>query len=394
MQGWNLHSSIFQTGLTALLGAIACAWVILAIETLLGMRRLTRISEVTPLPDASLPPVSILVSARDEAEKMPAALRSMLALDYPDYQVVAVDDRSCDATPQILREISAGCKRLTTLRVDELPPSWLGKPYGLQTAYEHSAGEWLVFTDADVRFEPSVLRRAVTLALEQSFDHLTLIPGMEIHGFWERTALNFFGLAVLLYSRPWTVPDPASRCYIGIGAFQLVRRSAYEKIGTHRRLALEVVDDMKLGRLVKEAGLKSGAAVADDLLEIRWHSGIANIIRGTEKNFFATAGFRTGFALAQFSAVFVLNALPFLVLPFVNGWALGFAAAAAGTAVMVSGTSAVRGRGSPLYGLTHPLGALLFVYMGLRSMAITLWQRGIYWRDTFYPLDALRRGAV
>ncbi len=358
------------------------------------MRRLARISAVTPLPDAALPPVSVLVSARDEAEKMPAALRSMLALDYPDYQVVAVDDRSCDATPQILREISAGCKRLTALRVDKLPPGWLGKPHGLETAYEHSRGEWLVFTDADVRFEPSVVRRAMTLALEQGFHHLTLIPGMEIRGFWERTALNFFGLAVLLYSRPWTVPDPTSRSYIGVGAFQLVRRSAYEKIGTHRRLALEVVDDMKLGRLVKEAGLKSGAALADDLLEIRWHSGIANIIRGTEKNFFATAGFRTGFALAQFSAVFVLNALPFLVLPFVSGWALGFAATAAGIAVLVSGASSVRGRGSPLYGLTHPLGAILFVYMGMRSMAITLRQRGIYWRDTFYPLDALRRGAV
>lgn len=377
-----------------LLGAVACAWLILGAQSWMGMRRLPRVSSATPLPDAALPSVSLLLSARDEAEKMPAALRSMLALDYPNYEVVAVDDRSRDATPEILREISAGCKHLRAVRVDELPAGWLGKPHGLQAAFERSTGEWLVFTDADVRFEPESVRLAVSLALERGLDHLTLIPAMEIHGFWERTVLNFFGLALLLAARPWAVPDPASGAYMGIGAFQLIRRTAYEKIGTHRRLAFEVVDDMKLGRLVKQAGLRSSTGIADDLLRIRWHSGIGNIIRGTEKNFFAAAGFRTVFALAQFLAMLLFNVLPFAVMPFVSGWALGFAAAAAGIATLVSAVASVRNGGSPLYGLTHPLGALLVVYMGLRSLAITLRQNGIYWRETFYPLDALRRGVV
>ncbi len=379
---------------TALLGAVACTWLILATQMSLGMRRVPRLSSVTPLPDAALPTVSLLFSARDEAEKMPAALRSMLALDYPGYEVVAVDDRSGDATPEILREFSAACKRLRAVRVDELPPGWLGKPHGLETAYEHSHGDWLVFTDADVRFAPESLRLAVSLAIDRGCDHLTLIPGMDVVGFWERTVLNFFGLAVLLAARPWSVPNPASSAYIGIGAFQLLRRSAYEQIGTHRRLAMEVVDDLKLGWLVKQAGLRSGAAIADDLLRIRWHSGIGNIIRGTEKNFFATASFRTGRALAQYLAMLILNVLPFVALPFVSGWALGFAAVGAVIPVGVSGAAAVRGGGSPLYGLTHPLGAVLVFYMALRSMAITLRQRGIYWRGTFYPLEALRRGVV
>lgn len=388
------HFTTIHIAFTVLLGVVAGVWLILAAQCLAGMRRLPRVSSVTPLPDAALPPVSLLVSARDEAEKMPAALRSMLALDYPAYEVVAVDDRSRDATPEILREFSAACKHLRAVRVDELPAAWLGKPHGLQTAYERSTGEWLVFTDADVRYEPRSLRLAVSLAVERGLDHLTLIPEMEIQGFWERTVLNFFSLALLLAARPWAVPDPASSAYIGIGAFQLIRRSAYEKIGTHRRLAFEVVDDMKLGRLVKQAGLKSSAGIADDLLHLRWHSGIANIIRGTEKNFFAAAGFRTFVALAQFLAMLVFNVLPFAALPFVTGWALGFAALAAGTAALVSGVASARNGGSALYGFTHPLGALLVVYMGLRSLAITLRQNGIYWRDTFYPLDALRRGVV
>jgi len=378
----------------ALLGVIACAWVLLAAQLTAGMRRLPRASSVRSLPDAALPPVSLLVSARDEAEKMPAALRSMLSLDYPSYEVVAVDDRSSDATPEILREIAAGCKRLRTARVDELPPGWLGKPHGLQTAYEHSRGDWLVFTDADVRYEPASLRLAMSLALERGLDHLTLIPEMEIHGFWERTVLNFFGLAGILAARPWAVADPASRAYAGVGAFQLLRRAAYEQMGTHRRLAMEVVDDMKLGWLVKRAGLKSCTGLAEDLLHIRWHSGVGNIIRGTEKNFFAAVGFRTGRAVAALFAVLMLNVLPFAALPFVHGWALAFAVIAAVIMVVVSGAVAARTGGSPLYGLTHPLGALVVVYMAMRSMAITMRQRGIYWRGTFYPLDALRRGAV
>jgi len=380
--------------MTVLLGALASAWVMLAAQLAAGMRRLPRVSSVTPAADAGLPSVSVLVSARDEAEKLPAAMRSLLELEYPTYEVVAVDDRSRDSTYEILREFAAGCKRLRVVRVEELPEGWLGKPHGLETAYEHSTGEWLVFTDADVRYERKALRLAVSLALERGLDHLTLIPEMEIRGFWERTVLNFFGLTGIMAARPWEVGNPASRAYAGVGAFQLLRRSAYERIGTHRRLAMEVVDDMKLGWLVKQAGLKSCTGLAEDLLRIRWHAGIGNIIRGTEKNFFATAKFRTGIALAQYTAILLLNVLPFVALPFVRGWALGWAATAAGIMVMVSGAVAMRTGGSVVYGLTHPLGALVVVYMALRSMAKTLWQRGIYWRGTFYPLEALRRGAV
>lgn len=389
-----MHFPIFHLALTVLLGVVAGAWLLLAAHAAVGLPRVPRLTSVTPFPDAELPSVSLLVSARDEAEKMPAALRSMLSLDYPNYEVVVVDDRSRDATPEILREFAATCKHLQVIRVEELPAGWLGKPHGLQTAYERSHGDWLVFTDADVRYHPQALRLALSLALERGCDHLTLIPGMDISGFWERTVLNFFGLAVLLSARPWAVPDPASSAYIGIGAFQLLRRTAYEKIGAHRRLAFEVVDDMKLARLVKEAGLRSSAARAAELLRIRWHSGLANIIRGTEKNFFATAKFRTGTALAQYLAGLVFNVLPYVALPFVAGWAFALAAIASTIATIVSGAAAAQDGASPLYGFTHPLGALLVFYMAMRSMVITLRQRGIYWRETFYPLDALRRGVV
>ncbi len=325
---------------------------------------------------------------------MPAALRSMLAQDYPGYEVVAVDDRSSDATPQILDEFARACKHLKPVRVDSLPPDWLGKPHGLQQAYKHSSGEWLVFTDADVVYEPDVLRRAVSLAIEKGWDHLTLLAAMEMVGFWEKTLLTFFALAGIFYTQPWDVPNPRSRCYAGVGAFQLLRRSAYESLGTHKRLAMEVVDDMKLGKLVKEAGYISGVAWPERSLRLRWHSGLANLVRGTEKNFFAASGFSLPIVLAQVLAILLFFVAPFAALAFTSGLAQCFAGVAVAGALAIHAGLAMVNRVSPLYALTQPLGALFFAYMLSRSTFLTLRQGGIYWRDTFYPLEQLRRGVV
>jgi hypothetical protein len=238
------------------------------------------------------------------------------------------------------------------------------------------------------------LRRAVSLALERGYDHLTLFPLMEMSGFWEKTLLTYFLLGGLIYTRMWTIRDPRSRSYAGVGAFQLLRRSVYEAVGTHRRLALEVVDDMKLGKLVKQAGYVSGVALSEDLLRLRWHSGVGNIIRGTEKNFFAAAGFRLAHAAGQIGFVLLISVCPFLALPFAGGWARVLAGVAAASATLLHARVTRLGRVSPLYGLTHPLGALLFSYMLARSVFITLRQKGIYWRGTFYPLKELRGGIV
>jgi glycosyltransferase involved in cell wall biosynthesis len=393
-QDCAVHFSVFHIVLTILLGVVAGAWVILAAQCVLGVRRLPRVSTVTPLADAGLPSVSVLVSARDEAEKMPAALRSMLAVDYPNYEVIAVDDRSGDATPEILREFAAACKHLHVIRVEELPEGWLGKPHGLQTAYETARGDWLLFTDADVHFHPQLVRGAVSLALERGWDHLTIFPMVDMSGFWEKAFLSYFLLGGFVSSRAWEVPDPKSGAYAGAGAFQLLRRSVYEAIGTHRRLALEVVDDMKLGRLVKDAGYTSGVALAEDLMRLRWHSGVANIVRGLEKNLFAAARFRWHIAAAQIAVVLLISIVPFLALLSTRGWAQMFAGVAAASAILLQARMARLGRASAFYGLTHPVGGILVSFMVARSAFLTLWQRGIYWRGTFYPLETLRRGIV
>ncbi|HYY15759.1 MAG TPA: glycosyltransferase [Gammaproteobacteria bacterium] len=173
---------------TFLLGAIILLWAVLALRTVRGMNRLPGLPAASLIPDADCPPVSILFSARDEAERLPPALASLLTQDYPHYQVIAVDDRSSHATGRILDESAAHYPHLNVIHLTELPPGWFGKPHGLQCAYEASSGAWLVFTDADVRFEPEVLRRAVALVLQYRWDHLTLLGVVDMVGFWEKVA--------------------------------------------------------------------------------------------------------------------------------------------------------------------------------------------------------------
>jgi hypothetical protein len=341
-----------------------------------------------------LPRVSILFSALDEAEKLPAALASFQAQDYPDFEVVAVDDRSEDATGSILDAAARADSRLKVVHVTSLPAGWLGKPHGMRTAFEHSTGEWLVFTDADVRFQPDVLHSTIALAQQRHLDHLTLLCHAEMFTVGEKIAMTFFALAFLMGLRPWRASDPRSSAYVGVGAFQLIRRDAYEKMGTHRRLAMEVVDDVKLGKLVKVAGLRSGVAKAGRAVSVHWHAGLGNIIRGTTKNCYATTGFRLWVAAGQVFGFLLMFVFPWIALPFVHGWARIFAAVAIVLPVLAQVGAALEFEESPLYAVTQPLGALIFVWMIVRSTFATLRQGGIYWRGTFYPIEELKRGVV
>ena len=386
---WWLH--LF---LDAMVGLVAVSWLALAISAGFGVRKIPSVYSVAPLPDAECPTVSILFAARDEEENISDALATFLALDYPRYEVVAVDDRSADSTNTILRAAAQSDPCLKVLRVDSLPAGWLGKPHALQRAYENSSGEWLVLTDADVHFAPDLLRRAIALAEKNQWDHLPLLADAKLFTFGEKMVMTFFACAFVLATRPWSVSNPKSGAYIGIGAFQLIRRSVYEKMGTHRRLAMEVIDDVKVGKRVKESGGRAGVAKAGPAVSVHWHSGVGNIIRGTEKNFFAATGYRVWMAAAQIFSMMLMWIFPWVALAFVRGWGLVFAAVAIAVPVVAQAGAAREFRVSVFYALTQPVGALIFCWMLLRSMIITLWNGGIVWRGTFYAMEELKRGVV
>jgi hypothetical protein len=205
------------------------------------------------------------------------------------------------------------------------------------------------------------------------------------------------GLGFFLNFRPWAAANPRSKVYMGVGAFQMIRRTAYEAVGTHRRLALDVLEDMKLGKLVKEAGIATGVFLPGDKIRVRWVSSLGEFIRNSEKNFFAVTDYSVFKALLIVSQMLFAGVLPFALLPFLalsGGWPWTLDVVAVALILGIHGTTCVFSRVNPLYAVFHPVAALLMAFIVLRAMTLNLWKGGIVWRDTFHSLDDLRRGMV
>ncbi len=312
---------------TGLLAAVALLWILAAIETWpRRCGRFLRLKAFRRSRTLSAHSVSVLVAARDEEEKLPGALATFLALDYPRYEVIAVDDRSVDATGS--NSASRGAERFaaeTSCASIRFHPAGSASLTRCNAPTKIPRGEWLVLTDADVHFRPDLLRRALAAAQQNGWEHLTLLGQAKMFNAGEKIAMSVFLTRI---------SDGHSSLARARFAFWRIRgrgrvstdsaHSAYEKMGTHRRLAMEVVDDMKLGKLAKEAGVRSAVARAGDAVSVHWHAGISNMILGTTKNFFATTGFRVGVVAAQIFGLVLAFLFPVVALPFAHGWARAF----------------------------------------------------------------------
>jgi hypothetical protein len=208
-------------------------------------------------------------------------------------------------------------------------------------------------------------------------------------GFWEKVLVSCFSLLFAMTQRPWRASDPRSSASVGIGAFNLIRRSAYLTLGTHRALANAVVDDIELGRLVKQHGLHQAVVRGEDLLHVRWQAGLSGVVSGLEKNAFAGVGYSLRRAVATCLALAILGIVPFL------GAALGPAPtlwAASALAVITIQAGHARQAQQPAWpALFHPLAIAVLIYAIARSTFLTLVRGTVEWRGTHYPLAALRR---
>jgi hypothetical protein len=305
-----------------------------------------------------------------------------------------VNDRSCDRTGEIMDRLAAGDARLRVLHIADLPAGWLGKTHALWRAAQQTQGEWLLFTDADVSFRPDALRRALAYAQQERADHLVLIPTPLLHSVGERMLLAFFQSLFFFGHRPWKVADPKARDHMGVGAFNLVRRSAYEGIGTHQALRMDVLDDMKLGKLVKQKGFAQRNVVGRGLVTLHWGRGAMGVVGNLTKNMFALMLYRWPRTLGAAFLLLLLNLGPFAGALLAPGWSrIGYGVAVAAIAVLYSGIARHLGI-SRLYFLLHPAAGLLFTYTLLRSALHVARNGGVVWRGTRYSLEELKKGLV
>jgi cellulose synthase/poly-beta-1,6-N-acetylglucosamine synthase-like glycosyltransferase len=344
--------------------------------------------------NVTLPRLSVVVPARDEASAIGRALESLLAQDYPDLEIIVVDDRSSDATGNILRDLAARNPRLVTLRVDELPAGWLGKNHALWRGAEHATGEWILFTDADVVFAPGALCRAVAYAADEKLDHLTLAPRLVANGLLLRAFIAFFAYAFIALWGAYFANDPKSKRGVGIGAFNLVRASAYESIGTMRALSLRPDDDIRLGRRLRAFGFRQRVLNGNEVMTIEWYPSLGAAIRGLEKSMYSSMEYHVVDAAAVFLFLVATMVWPFvgvIVLAGVDRVLLLIVVACLIIGLLETYRQSMR----PLtptalvLGLLLPVSALCFGYAIGRSVYLGE-TRGVRWRGTTYPLSLLR----
>jgi glycosyltransferase involved in cell wall biosynthesis len=396
---------------------LALAWLSRIVDAAIGMPSVADVSRPewnrNPVLPAGNPRVSIIVPARNEEDTIALGLKTLLALDYDNYEVIAVNDRSTDRTGEIMDRIresshpsqatkggppesekKTGHPQLRVIHHRELPPGWLGKTHAMWTAANEASGDWLLFTDADVLFKPDSLRRALAYAETEPADHVVLFPWMIMKTPGERMMIAFFQTMFIFGHRPWKVADPSTDDHMGVGAFNLIRHRVYDAVGTYAALRMEVLDDMKLGKLVKNAGFAQRNVFGADLISIHWAHGAMGVVNNLTKNFFAILSYQWWRTLLSAFALAFLNLGPFLGLWLAQGWArVPYAIALASMFAVYVGMSWLSPV-PPYYFFLHPVSTSLFVYTLLRSMFLTLWNNGIVWRGTKYALEDLRKGMV
>jgi cellulose synthase/poly-beta-1,6-N-acetylglucosamine synthase-like glycosyltransferase len=394
----HFHWNVLHWIMGSILGLI---WFSRLLDAALGMPKVADISrpewDRKPASPNGNPRVSIIVPARNEEDHIGPALATLLKLDYDNYEVLAVNDRSTDRTGEVMDGIASTPEargRLKVIHLAALPPGWLGKVHAMWSAANQASGDWLLFTDADVLFRPDALRRALAYAQAEAADHLVLFPRMIMKSPGERMMIAFFQTLFVFGHRPWKVADPKTKDHMGVGAFNLIRRQVYDAIGAYLALRFEVVDDMKLGKLVKTSGYAQRNVNGADLISLRWVTGAMGMVNNLTKNSFAIMSFQWWRALLSALALAFLNLMPFLGIWLAHGWSrLPYGVALAsifGIYVGMSWESDI----PAYYFVLHPIGTTLFVYIMLRSMMLTLIRGGVEWRGTFYSLDELKRGMV
>lgn len=375
---------------------LGLAWLSRLIAAGMGMRKIPDISrpEWDRMPP-NAPSISIIVPACNEAEDIAQTLNQLLALDYPNYEIIAVNDRSTDRTGEVMDSVLAEAPdSLKVIHIEKLPDSWMGKAHAMWTAASQARGNWLLFTDADVLFKPDSVRRALAYAEAERADHLVVFPRMIMHSPGERMMIAFFQTLFVFGHRPWKVADPTTKDHMGVGAFNMIRRDVYESIGTYQALRFEVLDDMKLGKVVKQSGYRQRNVFGDDLITIRWAKGAMGVVNNLTKNSFAILSFQWWRVLLSVFVLLFLNLLPFAGTILAHGWArIPYAVALLSMFSIYVGMS-WKSAVPAYYFLLHPISTILFAYTMLRSMLLALWRGGIVWRGTKYPLEELRKGMV
>ncbi len=358
-------------------------------------RRIRIFEKATPTLPRTWPRLSDVIATCNDADTVEGTVDTLLQQDYPDLELVVVNDRSTDETGAIIKKIARRDPRVRTVHIQHLPPGWLGKVHALHVGTQKARGEWILYTDADVYFQQGALRKAIAFVLADHSDHLALLPVPRAPSFWLGVVLQVIGGVFVLAARAAHLDKPGSKAFVGAGAFNLVRKAALDRTGGFSWLRMEVVDDVGLGLMLQRSGAKSSFAVTLQDVSFTWYPSLRAMFKGLEKNFFGVLAFYSiprmigiivlawAYALAPLVAILYSLKIPFLLIVGLIAY-LFLIAGAFGIKILF------KQKLLPL--LLVQVGYILISLMLLRSGIMCILRGGIIWRGTTYPLDELRAG--
>jgi len=373
-------------------GALGFAYWAFQLFSVWKVRKLPSVDDMPLDADRNdWPRVSVIMTARDEESGIEEALRSRLQDDYPALELIIVNDRSTDRTGEIADGLAASDARLKVVHNERLPEGWVGKVYAMSCGLEVATGEWVLFSDADVRVKPGTLARVMNHITRNALDHLAVYPDIDlINPLLDNvvTASSRMGLAM---ASVWKASDPGSKAAVGVGSFNLVRRSALDNTGGLEWLKLEIADDLTLGQMLKASGAKQQLASGKGYLSVNFYPSITDAFRGSERGLFTAIG---NFSLARCIAIGLalasLEMAPFALLLRGRSRRLG---------LLLLGLELTSSIGfnewldrPAWHALFAPLGTSVMGAMIVRAGILGKLRGGIYWRGTFYPTYLLKPG--
>ncbi|MGI9536568.1 MAG: glycosyltransferase, partial [Desulfocapsaceae bacterium] len=366
--------------------------MLVIVELSIGFARLSALKEhggdAVPGQDAV---VSVIVPACNEEEKIEAGLRSLATQNYEPLEIIVVNDRSTDRTGKVIDRVRREFPQIRRIDIEELPPGWLGKPHALQRGAEAATGAYLLFTDADVVLETTTISRAVTAMKQKNLDHLALVFENSTRGGLLNAIIADIGAGLLWLIKPWRAQVKKSRFSVGVGAFNMVRGDVYRMIGQHEKIRMQVIDDLFLGKLIKRGGYHQECMDGRGFVAVPWYHSVNELISGLMKNVFAFFNYNLGYMLLGLLALGVVVVLPYWGALFCEGSARWFFIGAITVRVLGIGVGLILTgveKRAVCWLLITPF---IVLYIILRATLIALFQGGISWRGSFYPLDKLRK---
>jgi hopene-associated glycosyltransferase HpnB len=382
-------------------------WFVFVVWIAAGLFAFWNITNVAILrPDSSsgspaeLPRVSILLAARNEQETLPATLDSLVKLDYPDFEIILVDDDSDDRTGAIADEWAQRDGKLRVIHNHQLPPGWRGKVHAMSLAAAAATGEWILSTDADVVFHPSLLRQAVELALRKNVQFLSLTPELEMQSWAEKVVLPAFGFLLFMLFPLRMVNHPRRSRAMAAGAFLLMRHNDLAALGGYARLRDTLIEDLRMAELFKRNGRRTYLGVTRGVFYTRMYENWREVFEGLARSAWEGAGCSLWKVLAGVAAGNVLAVLPWVSLaalwlahlfsgtPLAHDPSFIAAAAASAASTVIYCPVVVFAGLSPLYTFTLPIASLFYSTVSVVSAFRSLTGPGLRWKGRSYQPPA------